>query len=59
MGFFNPKQKMYELKIFRGVSHDNKNDAKFEEQLACHFKIDRRNLTNFDPSTQKSPKFLL
>ena len=28
-----------------------KNDAKFEEKLACHFKIDTRNLTNFGTST--------
>ena len=28
-----------------------KNDAKFETELACHFKIDMRNLTNFDPNT--------
>ena len=28
-----------------------KNDAKFEEELTCHFKIDMSNLTNFDPST--------
>ena len=28
-----------------------KNDAKIEEELTCHFKIDIRNLTNFDPST--------
>ena len=27
------------------------NDAKFEEELTCHFKVDMRNLTNFDPST--------
>ena len=33
-----------------------KNDAKFEEELACQFKIDMRNLTNFDTSTQKSQK---
>ena len=33
------------------------NDAKFEIELSCHFKIDMRNLTNFDPSTQKSQKF--
>ena len=25
-----------------------KNDAKFEEELTCQFKIDMRNLTNFD-----------
>ena len=31
-----------------------KNDAKFEEELTCQFKIDMRNLTNFDPSTRKS-----
>ena len=34
-----------------------KNDAKFEEELTCHFKVDMRNLTNFDPSTWKSQKF--
>ena len=28
-----------------------KNDAKFEEELTCQFKIDMRNLTNFDLST--------
>ena len=28
-----------------------KNDAKFEEELTCRFKIDMRNLTNFDPGT--------
>ena len=31
-----------------------KNDAKFEEELTCQFKIDMRNLTNFDLSTRKS-----
>ena len=35
------------------------NDAKFEEELTCQFKIDMRNLTNFDPSTRKSHKFAL
>ena len=35
------------------------NDAKFEEELTCQFKIDMRNLTNFDPSTRKSQKFAL
>ena len=33
-----------------------KNDAKFEEELTCQFKIDMRNLTNFDLSTRKSQK---
>ena len=36
-----------------------KNDAKFEEELSCYFKIDIRNLTNFDWSTQKYKKFTL
>ena len=36
-----------------------KNDKKFEEKLTCQFKIDMRNLTNFDASTQKSKKFAL
>ena len=34
-----------------------KNDAKFEEKLTCHFKIDMRNFTNFNPSTRKSQKY--
>ena len=34
-----------------------KSDSKFEEELTCQFKIDTRNLTNFDWSTQKSQKF--
>ena len=29
-----------------------KNDANFEEELTCHFKIDMRNLRNFDLSTR-------
>ena len=33
-------------------------DAKFEEKPICCFKNDK-NLVNFDPSTQKSPKFAL
>ena len=35
------------------------NGAKLEEELTCQFKIDMRNLTNFDPSTQNSQKFEL
>ena len=34
-----------------------KNDAKFEEKLICHFKIDMRKLTEIDLSNQKSKKF--
>ena len=36
-----------------------KNDAKFEEELTCQFKIDMMNLMNFDLSIQKSQKFAL
>ena len=28
-----------------------KNGAKFEEDFTCQFKIDKRNLTNFESST--------
>ena len=31
-----------------------KNDATFEEELTCQFKIDIRDMTNFDQSTRKS-----
>ena len=60
MGSFFSKQKIYELKIYIGViSNDTVNDEKSEEELSCRFKIDMRNFTNFDPSTQKSQKFAL
>ena len=36
-----------------------KNNAKFEEELTCHFKTDMRNLTNFDSSTRKSKTIAL
>ena len=36
-----------------------KDDTKFENKLTCLFKIDMRNLTNFDQSTQKSQKIAL
>ena len=28
-----------------------KNDTKIDKELTCQFKIDMRNLRNFDPST--------
>ena len=34
-----------------------KNDARFEEELACTFKIDMRHLAYFDSSTWKSKRF--
>ena len=36
-----------------------KNDPKLEYELTGLFKIGKRNLTNVDPSTQKSKKFSL
>ena len=36
-----------------------KNDEKFEKELTCRFKIDMRNLTNFDLSSRTSQKFAL
>ena len=36
-----------------------KNDAKIEEELTCQFKIDMRNLRNFEASTRKSKKSAL
>ena len=35
------------------------NDAKLEEELTWHFKINIRNLRHFDPSIQKSQKITL
>ena len=35
------------------------NDAKIEEEFSDQFKIDMRNLTNFDTSTRKSQKLAL
>ena len=35
------------------------NDAKFEEELTCQFKIDMKNLTSFDLSTPKSQTYAL
>ena len=36
-----------------------KNNAKFKEELTCHFKTDMRNATKFDSSTQKYKKIAL
>ena len=36
-----------------------KNDTKCEKELTFPFKIDLRNLTNYDPSTKKSQKVAL
>ena len=36
-----------------------KNDEKSEEELTCPFKIDIRNMKNFDLRKQKNKKFTL
>ena len=36
-----------------------KNDGKFEGDLSYQFKIDMKNLTNFDPRARKSQKYEL
>ena len=36
-----------------------KNDARLKEELNCSVKTDMMNLTNFDPSTEKSQRFSL
>ena len=51
---------MYDLKFTEELCvMTMKNDAKFEEELTCCFKIDMRTLTNFDPCTRKSQNFVL
>ena len=57
MGSFCPKLKSISLKFTEELcAKKMKSNAKFEEELNCHFKIDMRNLTNFDSSTQKSKR---
>ena len=52
MGFFCPNQKIYELKFTEELwIMTLKNDKKIQQELTCLFKIDTRNLTNFDLST--------
>ena len=47
---------MSELNIYHGFLCNN---ANFEEKLTFQIKIDTRNLTKFDMSTQKSQEFVL
>ena len=41
------------------MCHQNQEFTKTEEELTCQFKIDMRNLTNFDPRSRKSQKISL
>ena len=62
--FFCPKYKIYELKNYRGVMcHDNEEWCKIRKGIGLsfqknYFKIDMKNLTNFDQNTQKSKNLL-
>ena len=57
-GPFIQSRKCMSLKFTRKLFVTTiKNDAKSEKELTCQFKIDFKNLTNFDRSTQKSQKF--
>ena len=52
MGSLCPKKKMHELQLTEDLQvMALKNDKKSEEELTCCFKIDIRNLMNFDPTT--------
>ena len=58
MGSFVQNRKFMSFKFTKDLcAMKLKNDARIEEELTCRFKIGKRNLTNFDPSTQKFQKF--
>ena len=60
LGSLYPDRKCVSLKFTEELCvMTMKNNAKFEEELTCRFKIDMKNLTNFDPSTRKSEKCAL
>ena len=53
MGSFWANYIFFELKKYKEVIfHETEEDPKFGEKSTCRFKIDIRNLTNFDLSTQ-------
>ena len=55
---FLAKYILFEVKSSEELSFMKLNrDTKFGEEWTCRFKIDIRNLTNFDLSTQKSQNF--
>ena len=54
MGSFYPNQKMSLNFTGEFCVMIMKNDVKFEEELTCQFRIDMRNLTNFDVNTLRS-----
>ena len=59
IGCFCPKQRMYELKIYRGVVCHENEEYKIWRGTDLSFNIDMRNLMNFNLRTQKSKEFAL
>ena len=60
MRSFSAQYILFKLKSTEELSFIKlKRDAKFGEEFTFCFKIDIRNLTHFDLSTQKSQKCLL
>ena len=60
MGPFIQSRKYMSLKLTKELYvMTTKNYAKFEKELTCQFKIDSKNLVNFDTSSRKSQKFAL
>ena len=61
MGSFWVNYIFFELKKHGGVLcfMKLKRNTKFGEKSTCRFKVDIKNLTNFDVNTQKSQKFSL
>ena len=59
MASFIQNRKCMSQKITEELWKVMKNDEKFEEELTCHFKIDIRNLTNFESNTWKYQGYAL
>ena len=52
MGSFVQSRKCMNLEFTEQLCiMTRKNDTKIEQELTGHFKVDSKNLTNFDPST--------
>ena len=60
LGSFMQSRKYMSLKLTGELCVTTmKNDSKFRKELICQFKIDMRNLTNFNSSTRKPQKLTL
>ena len=58
MGFFDPKYKMYELKIYRGVMfHDNEEWCKIWGEIDLSFQNWQEEFDEFLPKHPKFSKF--